>query len=107
MKPKISLQARIEYDAVATGLTEAGVTQGSMFGTPCLKVERKVLAGLYGDAMTFKLPPGPLAEALALEGAVAFDPGMGRPMKEWALVPLKHAETWPDFAEQALEYVRP
>jgi hypothetical protein len=107
MKPKISLQTRVEYDAVAMGLAEAGVTQGSMFGMPCLKVERKMLAGLYGDAMTFKLPPGPREEALALDGAVPFDPGMGRPMKEWVVVPLTHADAWPRFAEQALEYVRP
>jgi hypothetical protein len=43
MKPRISLQARIEYDAVATALAKAGVAQGSMFGMPCLKVERKML----------------------------------------------------------------
>lgn len=107
MTPKISLQARQEYDAVAAGLADAGVTQGSMFGMPCLKIERKMLAGLYGDAMTFKLPSGPLEEALALEGAAHFDPGMGRPMKEWVVVPLAHAETWPGYAEHALEYVRP
>ncbi|HEU4947854.1 MAG TPA: hypothetical protein VFT31_11930 [Kribbella sp.] len=107
MKPEISLQARQRYEAVADGLAGAGVTQGSMFGMPCLKVERKMLAGLYGDAMTFKLPPGPLSVALALEGAAHFDPGMGRPMKEWVVVPLQHAAAWPGLAEQALEYVRP
>jgi hypothetical protein len=47
MKPKISLQARIEYVAVATALAEVGVAQGSMFGMPCLKVERKVLEYIY------------------------------------------------------------
>ena len=106
MKPKISLKARLEYDAVSKGLTEAGVVQGSMFGMPCLKIGRKMLAGMYGDAMTFKLPPEPREEALALKGAEPFDPGMGRPMKEWVLVPLDHAASWPAYAEQALEFVR-
>lgn len=107
MKPKISLQARTEYQAVADGLAGAGVVEGSMFGMPCLKIEKKMLAGLFGDAMTFKLPPEPREKALALSGAVAFDPGMGRPMKEWVVIPLEHAATWPRYAEQALEFVRP
>lgn len=107
MKPKISLQARVEYDGVSKGLADAGVVEGSMFGMPCLKIDGKMLGGLYGDAMTFKLPAWALAEALALEGAEHFDPGMGRPTKEWVVVPLAHAATWPRFAEQAMEYVRP
>jgi hypothetical protein len=107
MKPKISLKTRLEYDAVAKGLADAGVVEGSMFGMPCLKIEKKMLAGLFGDAMTFKLPPEPREEALKLTGAEAFDPGMGRPMKEWVVVPLEHSATWPHYAEQALAFVRP
>jgi hypothetical protein len=107
MKPKISLQARTEYQAVADGLAGAGVVEGSMFGMPCLKIEKKMLGGLFGDAMTFKLPPDSREQALALSGAEPFDPGMGRPMKEWVVIPLEHAATWPGFAEQALEFVRP
>jgi hypothetical protein len=107
MMPKISLQARAEYDTVAAGLEAAGVVQGSMFGMPCLKIERKMLAGMFGDAMTFKLPPGAREEALGLTGAEHFDPGMGRPMKEWVVIPLEHASSWPKYAEQALEFVRP
>lgn len=107
MKPRISLQARVEYDAVSQGMAAAGVVAGSMFGMPCLKIDGKMLGGLYGDAMTFKLPPGPLQEALALEGAEHFDPGMGRPTKEWVVVPVAHAAQWSRFAEQAMEYVRP
>jgi hypothetical protein len=105
MKPKISLAARSEYEAVAVGLESAGVVQGSMFGMPCLKIEKKMLAGLYGDAMTFKLPPEPREEALALAGAEHFDPGMGRPMKEWVVIPLEHSASWPKYAELALEFV--
>jgi hypothetical protein len=106
MKPKISLKARLEYDAVSKELADAGVVGGSMFGMPCLKIDGKMLAGLYGDAMTFKLPSEPREQALALAGAEHFDPGMGRPMKEWVVIPLEHAETWPTYASQAMEFVR-
>jgi hypothetical protein len=95
-----------EYDAVAAGLESSGVARGSMFGMPCLKVGRKVLAGMYGDAMTFKLPQEPREKALTLPGAEPFDPGMGRPMKEWVLIPLEQKSARPTYAAEALEYVR-
>jgi hypothetical protein len=106
MMPKVSEQAIAEYDAVAAGLESSGVARGSMFGMPCLKIGRKVVAGMYGDAMTFKLPPEPREKALSLPGAEPFDPGMGRAMKEWVLIPLAQSSAWPTYAAEALEYVR-
>ena len=74
-----------------------------MFGMPTLKLDGKALAGLYGDAMTFKLSGVPHAEGLALPGAHLFDPsGMGRPMKAWVVIPVAHAHAWDRFAELAL-----
>lgn len=104
--PEVSERAVAEYDAVAAGLESAGVVRGSMFGMPCLKVGTKVIAGMYGDAMTFKLPPEPREQALAVPGAEPFDPGMGRPMKEWVLIPLTQSRTWPTYAAEALKYLR-
>ena len=105
MMPKVSDRAIAEYDAVADGLAGAGVVRGRMFGMPCLKIGRTVVAGMYGDAMTFKLPPVPREKALALPGVEPFDPGMGRPMKEWVVIPLAQSEVWPEYAAEALEYV--
>jgi hypothetical protein len=106
MMPQISDATRTLYDEVADRLADQGVTRGSMFGMPCLKIGKKVLAGLWGDAMNFKLPPDALAEALAVPGAEPFDPGMGRPMKEWVVVPAAESERWADLAERSLAYVR-
>jgi hypothetical protein len=71
-----------------------------------LKAGDKVFAGTFGDAMTFKLGPGDLEEALAQSGVDAFEPMKGRPMREWVLVPLTHAKRWPDLAERAFAYVK-
>ncbi|HEY3001944.1 MAG TPA: hypothetical protein VGJ44_06305 [Kribbellaceae bacterium] len=106
MTPESSERTRELYDEVAAKLADAGVAKGSMFGMPCLKVGKKMLGGIWGDAMNFKLPPRAREAALALPGAEPFDPGMGRPMKEWVVVPLAQADRWPELAEQALEYVR-
>jgi hypothetical protein len=91
------------YDAIATGLEVQGVTRASMFGMPSLKARDKAFAGLFGDAMVFKLAGDPHAAALALEGAELFDPsGAGRPMKAWVVVPRAHVRQWPELAVHAL-----
>ena len=64
------------------------------------------LAGLFGDALVFKLGGDAHASAIALEGAELFDPsGIGRAMKEWVVVPKAHAKRWPTLGERALDYV--
>ena len=63
---------------------EWGVAPGKWFGKPCLKVDGKVLAALWGGDMAFKLSGEAHKEALDIEGAHLFDPrGKGHPMKEW------------------------
>lgn len=105
---EISDATRREYDRIAQELTDgAGVKPGHMMGNPTLYVGGKAFAGLFGDAMIFKLAGEPHARALALPGASLFDPsGRGRPMKAWVQVPLAQTAAWPDLAEQALHTLR-
>ena len=43
---------------------------------------------------------------MSLKGAGQFDPsGMGRPMKEWVVVPVVHAKSWAELAEAARTHV--
>jgi hypothetical protein len=79
--------------------------ESKMFGMPCLKRENgKVVAGHWKDgALTVKLVDEAQREAaLALPGATLFDPGMGRPMREWVLVPAAHSGEWPRLVDQAM-----
>jgi hypothetical protein len=84
--------------------------ESKMFGMPCLKRagekgERgKVVAGLWKDGgLNVKLTDEAQREAaLALPGAEPFDPGMGRPMKEWVLVPAAQSGEWQRLVEQAI-----
>ena len=98
---------RALFNEIGARLAPRGVQTGAMFGMPCLKTGGKAFAGFYHEAMVFKLPPDGVATALALPGAHLFDPGMGRPMKEWVQVPPDHAAQWPALAEQARRYVLP
>jgi len=75
-----------------------GVRPAKMFGMPCLKRENgKVFAGHWKDGgMNVKLTD------VALPGAELFDPGMGRVMKEWVLVPETQNDHWLELVEQAI-----
>jgi hypothetical protein len=98
-------EGRTQYDAIAQDLSSLA-TSSQMFGMPALKVGNKAFAGFHHGSMVFKLRGDTHAEALALPGSRLFDPsGRGRPMKEWVEVPAEYASHWPNFAEQALQYV--
>jgi hypothetical protein len=105
-RPTISDATQRLYEVIASTLEGAGVKASSMFGMPTLKLNGKAIGGLWGDAMTFKLNPEALAQALQLHGAHLFDPsGRGRPMKAWVVVPAARAEEWVRLAQLALASV--
>jgi hypothetical protein len=99
------------YESLAEAMeTGHGVVQAKAFGMPGLKTGSKVFAGLFHDAMVFKLGAGSAAhvDALALPGARLWDPsGMGRPFKDWVEVPPEHSDRWPELAELAMDGMRP
>ena len=105
MKRERSQDGLDRYEALARSLSSAGADAGSMFGMPVLKVKGKVFAGFYDGCMTFKLPDEPRARALGIPGVEPFDPGMGRPMREWVQVPAAAGERWESLAREALDYI--
>jgi hypothetical protein len=94
------------YDDLVADVTarHADVSPGQMFGMPCLKRGGKVVAGLWKDGgLTVKLTDEAAREdALTLPGVDLFDPGMGRKMREWVLVPADRAAQWDELVERAL-----
>jgi hypothetical protein len=79
--------------------------ESRMFGMPCLKRENgKVVAGHWKDgSLTVKLTDEAARErALALPGAELFDPGMGRVMREWVLVPASQSGEWERLVDEAV-----
>ena len=91
-------------ELVADVTTRHPLTESSMFGMPCLKRENgKVVAGHWKDGgLTVKLTDTAQREAALLAGAQPFDPGMGRVMKEWVLVPETLSDEWLRLVEQAI-----
>jgi hypothetical protein len=97
----------VEFDALV-GEVQARhpeLRPGQMFGVPCLKrPDGKVVACLWKDGGH----AGKLVDedarraALELAGADLFDPGMGRPMREWVLVPAAANREWVGLVDRAL-----
>ncbi len=106
MKRDPSSEGRERYDALAAALGAGGfVRSGRMFGMPVLKVGGKAFAGYHDGGMTFKLAEPSRSAALAIVGAVLFDPMGGRPMREWVQVPASASDRWHELAEAARAYV--
>jgi hypothetical protein len=78
--------------------------ESKMFGMPCLKRENgKVVAGHWKDGgITVKLTDTAAREAALAAGAQPFDPGMGRVMKEWVLVPATMSGEWLRLVDEAV-----
>lgn len=94
------------FIAIAAAMASEGVASSTMFGMPSLKTGGKAFLGVFGDALVFKLTGGEHAGALKLHGVTLFDPsGMGRPMKEWVVVPSAHRKRWSALADAAFAYV--
>jgi TfoX/Sxy family transcriptional regulator of competence genes len=94
------------FDNIASDMLAKGDTKrAKMFGSPCLSVNGKVFASFHKDDMTFKLGQAAREQALQLAGARHFDPGMGRPMKEWVSVPTEQSDHWRELADQAYSYI--
>ena len=97
----------MDWDALVDELTNRhpDLRPTSMFGMPCLKRDNgKVVTGLWRDGgVAVKLTDEVEREAaLALPGATRFDPGMGRPMREWVHVPAGQSDHWLELVEQAI-----
>jgi hypothetical protein len=105
--PEAGLKTLERFDSIAEDFVARGAKRSQMFGMPVLKAGDKVFAGIYGDAMTFKLGPEDLVAARERAGVEPFEPMPGRAMKEWVLVPASHAKLWAGLAEQAFRYLAP
>ena len=102
--PRTSPEAAKAYARVRDLLLAGGAVSGRMMGMPMLMFAGKGFAGLWGDAMTFKLDPRDVDDALALPGAARFDPsGQNRPMKAWVLVPFAREGEWERLGRRALD----
>jgi TfoX/Sxy family transcriptional regulator of competence genes len=88
---------------------EAGdpeVSTSRMFGTECLKVKSKVYAMEFKGDLVVKLSKTRAATLVSEGRAQVFDPGHGRPMKQWIAVSPDGGLDWAELVEEAKSIVR-
>ena len=93
------------FDQIVEDLAPRGVLPGALFGSRSLTYDGTAFASFRPTRMAIKLLGGTLEhdEAMALDGATAFDPsGKGRPLKDWVCVPASQEDAWPRLTEAAL-----
>ena len=87
-------------------LAKRGVTSGTGFGTnEGLRVSGKIFAMLVRGELVVKLPKDRVDELVDVGAARRFDAGKGRPMKEWASVPVSASRRWKGLVEEAKTFV--
>jgi hypothetical protein len=96
------------FDQLVEALTggRAGVEPTRMFGSTGLKVHGKTFAMLVKGRLVVKLPRHRVEELLAAGAGDRFDPGHGRPMREWvSLAPATDPATCQTLMAEALSFV--
>jgi TfoX/Sxy family transcriptional regulator of competence genes len=97
------------FDAVVAALHglaggEAPSAARREFGANGLKVNGKIFAMVVRGALVVKLPKERVDALVGSGEAERFDPGRGKPMKEWASL-RGSEEAWLDLAREARQFV--
>lgn len=82
------------------------VATSRMFGTECLKVTGRVYAMDFKGKLVVKLSTSRAAALVANGQAQVFDPGHGRPMKQWIAVAPDTGLDWASLVAEAKSIVR-
>ncbi|TMA28557.1 MAG: TfoX/Sxy family protein [Deltaproteobacteria bacterium] len=88
---------------------EVGGTPRQMFGYPCAFENGQLFTGLFQDGMFVRLGEAERARLLAEKGAKQFEPMMGRPMREYVVLPppmLEDEEAVKSWMQRGLEFAR-
>ncbi len=84
---------------------EPGVSRGKMFGSEGLMVGKSVFAMEVKGKLVVKLSAERAVELRDAGLAAAFDPGHGRPMKQWVAVDRRSKVDWLELSREAFAFV--
>ncbi len=90
---------------VAALQSEPGVSRGRMFGSEGLKAGKSVFVMEVKGKLVVKLSAERAAELREAGLAEAFDPGHGRPMRQWVAIDPRSKVDWLKLSREALDFV--
>ena len=97
----------MSFETIAAGLlTEPDIARSRMFGSTALAYAGKVFAMKVKGDLVVKLDAAEAAKLVADGTARVFDPGHGRPMKQWIAVGAEQGGQWNELVAAALAWVK-
>ena len=69
-----------------------------------LKIRKKMFAFFGEETFVVKLQKERGAELLQSVDGQPYDPGNGKIMKEWVIIPEEHSERWMDYTLEAKQF---
>ena len=69
-----------------------------------LKIRKKMFAMLSKGNYVVKLPKERVAGLLSSGEGLPYDPGNGKIMKEWVIIPIENSDKWISYASEAKEF---
>jgi len=73
-------------------------------GAQGIKQDKKLIVMFMKGEIIVKLPANRVSEIIASGEGESYDPGTGKPMKNWVLIPGTHRNLWIKFCEEAKNY---
>ena len=71
-----------------------------------LKTRKKMFAMFSKGNYVLKLPKERVEELIRSDEGLPYDPGNGRIMKEWVIIPVEHSDKWINYASEAKEFAK-
>jgi hypothetical protein len=71
-----------------------------------LKIRKKMFAMFNKGNYVVKLPKERVTELINSGEGQPYDPGNGRIMKEWVIIPEESSDRWIDYATEAKEFAK-
>ena len=71
-----------------------------------LKTMKKMFAMFQKGNYVLKLPKDRVLELINSGEGEPYDPGNGKIMKEWVIIPEEYSEKWIEFASEAKEFAK-
>ena len=82
---------------------KAGITVNAGRGAQGLKVGKKMFAMFSKGDLLLKLPPKRVEELIAAGRGLPYDPGTGKVMKNYVVIPAAKKRSWIKLCEEAAQ----
>ena len=71
-----------------------------------LKTKKKMFAMFSKGNYVVKLPKERMEELFSSGDGLPYDPGNGRIMKEWVIIPTEYSDNWINYASEAKKFAK-